>query len=552
MSIMDPKPLTKAAGDTSYARTGTKGVYLDVTAGPYNAKADGTTDDYNAINNAAAACEAQGGGTVFLPRGTYRISAYLQPRNNVRYQGAGIGKTIIKPYQSAAFTGHGTLAAPIQRPEWVDMTWDGSDIPASNSLKGHFSMYLKDALWLRVECKNFTATGFGSDYLPGGRYIDCVATGNGRGQAIDGPGMSGFGIGTGQYQVEDVLVQGCKATGNTNYGIFVERQPDPGAFNSLGVRIVGNYVDGNGYGIGGCGVDSAVYSDNIVANAVRDGITLHAGSGASPLGMPDKRAIITGNHVYGCGRDGIHIDYEQNSIPANQARHIIEANNVHNNARDGFRLIGAKWASDVVRGIKLALNKFTNNGGYGINVVTATGAEAGATIADLTFTDNDLNGNTLDGLHIAANMLRLVVKGNKGHDDQATKTQSYGISTDAGYTLTDATVRANELIGNKTGPALFNATWVGDCDVRGNKGYIPGWASITVAASPFTYTCGVTPETVYWAGGSTTSVKITPKGSTQATVLLATGSATLPIEPGDVLEFAYSASPTSLKTIRRQ
>lgn len=552
MGFLDPKPLTVAAAQTTYARTGTKGIYLDVTAPPYNAVGDGVANDYTAINNAAAACEAQGGGTVFIPRGTYKIGTYLQPRNYVRYVGAGMRKTIIKPYQSAAFTGSGTLATPIESPEWVDMTWDGADIPSNNSLKGHFSMYLRNALWLRVECKNFTATGFGSDYLPGSRYIDCVSNYNGRGQAIDGPGMSGFGIGTGQYEVEDVLVQGCTAVGNTNYGIFFERQPDAGAFNSRGVRVIGNYVKGNGYGIGGCGVEGAIYSANIVEASVRDGITLHAGSGGAPLGMPDKRAVITGNQVYSCGRDGIHIDYGVNSIPANQAYHLISGNSVKGNTRDGLRIISTKWASDVLRGIKISGNKFSGNTGEGIYVLMAATAEAGAYIADLIIEDNDVRANGLNGIRLAAKLTRPVVKGNVCYDDQATKTQDYGITTDATFTLTDATIKDNVLLLNQLGAALFSGTWAGDCVVHGNRGYVPGWASITVDASPFTYTCGVTPETVYWAGGATSSIKVTPKGSTQATVLLVGGMATMPVEPGDILEFAYTSAATSLKTIKRQ
>lgn len=551
-NLVDPATVEGAALDATYVTAGPGGLFIDVTRGPYNAAGDGVTDDFDAINDAAAAVEAAGGGTVFLPRGTYRIGAHLLPRAHVRYLGAGMGVTVIAPYQSAAFTGHGTLAEPIESPSWQDMTWDGSAIPEANSLKGQFSEYLRRALWLRVECKDFTATGFGSDYLPGGRYIDCIANGNGRGQAIDGPGMSGFGIGTGKYEVEDCLVQGCVAVGNTNYGIFVERQPSVGAYNSYGVRVIGNYVEGNGYGIGGCGVDGAVYASNVVRSSVRDGITLHAGSGTSPLGMPDKRATITGNTVLGSGRDGIHLDYGTNSIPANQARHVITGNAVHGSVRDGLRIIGTKWTSDVLRGIKVAGNKFALNGGAGVNVVTATDAEAGAYIADLNIEGNDVHGNGLSAIRLAAPLTRPVVRGNKCYDDQHIRTQDYGIETVTGFTLTDAVVVDNVLYQNQTAAALFSATWAGDSVVAGNRGYAPGWASIPIGPSPIAYTCGVTPETVYLAGGMTSSIKVTPKGSSQATVILAAGTATLPLMPGDAIEIAYTGAPTSLKAIKGQ
>ncbi|MFW0776039.1 right-handed parallel beta-helix repeat-containing protein, partial [Paenarthrobacter nitroguajacolicus] len=541
--------------NATYARAGLGGLVLDATAGPYNAKGDGATDDYTAIDNAAVALETFGGGTLLLPKGVYRTSAYLRPRNYVRYQGAGIGRTVIKPYQSAAFTGHGTLAAPIESPSWFDMTWDGSSIPGTNSLKGQFSEYLRNAHWERVECKNFTATGFGSDFLPGGRYINCIASGNGRGQAVHDPGMSGFGIGTGKYDVEDVLVQGCIAFGNTNYGIFVEKQGGVAntPYYSKGVRIVNNYTYGNAWGIGGCGVDSPVYSGNVCSNNSYDGITLHEGTGLAPLGQPDKKAIVTGNQCYSNGRDGINIDYEKNSLAANQAYHVISSNNCYSNTRDGFRLVGAKWASDVVRGIKVIGNKFSRNGGEGINVVSATGAEAGAYIADLHIEDNDVNANALNGIRLSENLTRPVVRGNTCFDDQATRTQVYGILTDAGHTITDGTVQGNTLVQNKTDGMSPLATWAGYTLVTGNKGYYPGWNNVT-GTSPLTYTCGVTPETLYFTG-SVTDVQFKPRAAggfiTMGTG--GTGTHSFPLEPGDQVQITYTgATPSNGKSIKRQ
>jgi len=559
-SILDPKPLTVAAGNATYVRGGQGGFVLDVTAPPYNAKNDESADAYAAINNAASSLETFGGGTVFMPEGAYKLSAYLRPRNYVRYQGVGIGRTILKPYQSAAFTGSGTLANPIQSPEWFDMTWDGSNIPSNNSLKGQFSEYLQNAHWERVECKNFTATGFGSDYLPGGRYINCIASGNGRGQAVGGPGMSGFGIGTGMYDVEDVLVQGNIAFNNTNYGIFFEKQGSDtfAPYHSKGVRVIGNHCYGNTWGIGGCGVDTPVYSDNISRNNTYDGITLHEGSGVSPLGRPDKRAIITGNQCYNNGRDGINLDYGIASIPATDAQHIIDANRCYSNGRDGLRIIAPKWASDVLRGIQVGpANRFDKNVGHGFSLIPAATAEAGVHVDDLSLLGFSSANNGDSGVYIGVNTTRIRIKDIKAYDAQATKTQKYGIYITASSVHTGALIVDNDLLGNSSAPAIwdltanFAGTGVSSSRVARNRGMNQTTASITVGTSPFTYNCGPTPETVYWAGGSTSSIKITPAGSTQATVLLATGAATVPIEPGDVLEFAYTAGPTSLKTLKR-
>lgn len=497
---------------------------LVVNVKTYGAVGDGVADDFAAINQAAIDVEAAGGGTVFLPIGTYRYSAHLSPRHRVRYQGDGIRRTILKPYQSAAFTGHGTLVDPIEAPEWADMTWDGSDIPAANSLKGQFSEFMRDALWERVECVNFTATGFGSDFLPGGRYINCVASGNGRGQSLRGPGMSGFGIGTGKYEVENVLVSGCIADDNLNYGIFVEKQGAAGnaPYYSTGVRIVDNYVTGNGWGIGGCGVSGPVYANNICADNLHDGITLHEGTGLAPLGQPDKRAIVNGNQCYDNGRDGINIDYEKNSLAANQAYHLLADNSCYSNGRDGLRLVSARWASDVVRGIKAANNILTRNTGYGINVVKPEGAEENATIADLNLADNDVSGNGLDGIRVAARTSRLRIVGNKVYDDQATKTQDYGVSLPAGHVHTDCLVLDNDLRGNLAGATQIAANLTGNSEVGRNQGATDFSRSPHVQLGPRlrTKAAGSNPVTVLQNNDGTdaTRVYVVPNTSTETGV----------------------------------
>jgi len=51
--------------------------WYDVTASPYNAKGDGTTDDTNAITQAVKDAWASRGGTIYFPPGTYRCQLTL-------------------------------------------------------------------------------------------------------------------------------------------------------------------------------------------------------------------------------------------------------------------------------------------------------------------------------------------------------------------------------------------------------------------------------------------------------------------------------------------
>ena len=77
------------------------GAFIDVTADPYNADPTGTEDATSAIQSAINFVGLTGGGVVYLPEGTYKVSPgtlshCLQiSRNNTVLRGAGPDKTFI-------------------------------------------------------------------------------------------------------------------------------------------------------------------------------------------------------------------------------------------------------------------------------------------------------------------------------------------------------------------------------------------------------------------------------------------------------------------------
>lgn len=69
----------------------------------YGAKGDNSNDDTTAITSAITAASAAGGGVVWFPAGTYKVTTSLAMKNEVTLQGAGIYATTL------AFSGTGYL-----------------------------------------------------------------------------------------------------------------------------------------------------------------------------------------------------------------------------------------------------------------------------------------------------------------------------------------------------------------------------------------------------------------------------------------------------------
>ena len=78
---------------------------IDVTASPYNATGNGTTDDTTAIQAAiTAACGVTGGATVYFPSGEYLVSSTLTVnQSNITLRGEGPSSLIMFHNQSTGY-----------------------------------------------------------------------------------------------------------------------------------------------------------------------------------------------------------------------------------------------------------------------------------------------------------------------------------------------------------------------------------------------------------------------------------------------------------------
>lgn len=93
-----------------YAALYQGGIVYDVKYG-YGAAGDGTTNDTTAIQNAINAAIAAGGGTVYLPPGSYKITTVLTLGGNIHLRGAGRWASVILAVGCSGLTYDGTAAA---------------------------------------------------------------------------------------------------------------------------------------------------------------------------------------------------------------------------------------------------------------------------------------------------------------------------------------------------------------------------------------------------------------------------------------------------------
>lgn len=78
--------------------------FFNVKASAYGAIGDGTTDDVNAIQAAANAADAAGGGIVYFPPGTYKLTTTISVTGNkIRFLAATPSAVILKQATNAVF-----------------------------------------------------------------------------------------------------------------------------------------------------------------------------------------------------------------------------------------------------------------------------------------------------------------------------------------------------------------------------------------------------------------------------------------------------------------
>jgi hypothetical protein len=252
---------------------------FDVTASPYNAAGDGSTDDTSAIQSAIDAAGANGGGIVLFPPGHYVITAPLQINySGIIIQGAGItagaGGTTIYPgpnidcFVGAAYPSAETVGFCIRD---LHIDWPSYSTTGGSAIKIQWA----DRCWferiLISGCFNALTIGQGGVSVPtiNEVWFDKIDIVNASGAIIDLHGIGG-----------DVFVTDLVAIGiNTSTSSYALQ------FNNSSYDVLWlNHIDFEGvYG----GMDFTCVSSSSPASSLSDffisDIIVDAADGAPAL-----------------------------------------------------------------------------------------------------------------------------------------------------------------------------------------------------------------------------------------------------------------------------
>lgn len=143
-----------AGGDPASASTGSSDAFVNVK--DHGARGDGSADDFTAITDAINTADANGGGIVFFPPGTYRISAQLN-------LGDGSDSAVSTKHHRISLVGSGKGGSPslnfVENIGATEIIYDGdADVSAAVlSLEGPLHSVSVENLVLNANLK----AGFG-------------------------------------------------------------------------------------------------------------------------------------------------------------------------------------------------------------------------------------------------------------------------------------------------------------------------------------------------------------------------------------------------------
>jgi hypothetical protein len=224
---------------------------IDESVAVYNVKTfgavgDGTTDDTAAIQAAIAAASNAGGGTVFIPAGTYKTTTYIAPKPFVSITGIG-RESVIQPsgsFKGAIYSTEDCCYITLSNLaiDCVNLTGDGVHLFVGYSIMEHLFIYN----CANIECG--ISINSPDDYSYSDGFLNIIRFNN-----IGDPKI-GIKI---HYLCTDSWII-YNNIGSTVYNLYTGGGP---------FRIIGNHLDGSPQNNYYCeGGQHILFAENICEN----------------------------------------------------------------------------------------------------------------------------------------------------------------------------------------------------------------------------------------------------------------------------------------------
>lgn len=339
---------------------------INVKAGPYYARGDGTTDDTVPLQSAINAGSSSH-KLVFLPPGWYRTTATLWVTNNTTIIGEGMGISVIT---NSVLTEVCTFAHRLDLPPNPPTNWYRCDWPISNVTFKDFSVY--GANTPHDEEAHHELPGWLTTTRLAQTHFWLIGVTDLRLERVEGRGTQ-FGTFTG-WQLTNAVFDGCVFGNQTN--------PTCEQYAEILIQDEVSYIDVNGYStnitIRNCTIENtgtkgitlghrtydADISHNLLRNTTHMGIqpgentsvsfnkvmhmvtnlVNHSVAGINVEGVRNVRVV--GNTVEDSQMDGINADGDPaRAIPNYVSDNVVLANNtVRGCYYFGMRLVGGwRW-----------------------------------------------------------------------------------------------------------------------------------------------------------------------------------------------------------------
>ncbi|TNF80250.1 type I secretion C-terminal target domain-containing protein [Pseudomonas sp. ICMP22404] len=325
----------------------------------FGAKGDGITDDTAAIQAAIDAAAAAGGGQVYVPAGTYIVSAGEEPsdgclmlKSNVHLYGDGMGETTVK-------------------------VADGSDTKITGVIRSAYGEETHDfgISQLTIDGNRDHTTGkidgWFNGYIPGEEGYDSNVTID----SVEIKDCSGYGFDP-HEQTVNMVIKNSVSHGNGLDGFVADFLSDSTFENNVAYDN-----DRHGFNVVTSTHDFTL-TNNVAYDNGGNGIVVQRGSENIPS---PSNIIITGGEVYGNGAEGVLIKLSSEVT--------VTGVDIHDNASAGVRIYG----SNHVEIIDNTLNNNSLGGAVPEIIIQSYDDTLGVSGKYFNGSDNTIQGNLISG-----------------------------------------------------------------------------------------------------------------------------------------------------------